>query len=256
MLLFPSSLILKSPWRSAIEEGPRLSMFSFPLILNAMPPGSVYPYSMKCAYLLLACFGAFASDHVVLRTGFQLQAQRHEVRGENIVLHTATGVIELPLSQVEYIETAEAEPPPPPAPPTPKPPQPALNPKQLVDKAAERWGLPAELLHSVARAESSYRPDAISPKGAIGIMQLMPATAAELQADPRDPAQNVDAGARRLRQLLLQYDGQTGKALAAYNAGAGAVERHNGIPPYPETRLYVQKVLWNYHRLSQGTREP
>lgn len=84
-------------------------------------------------------------------------------------------------------------------------------------------------------------------------MQLMPETAARLRADPRDPVQNVDAGARHLRDLLAAYQGSTMKALAAYNAGAGAVERYKGVPPYPETVLYVEKVLRNYQKLSRET---
>jgi soluble lytic murein transglycosylase-like protein len=114
--------------------------------------------------------------------------------------------------------------------------------------------LPPELLHSVARTESAYRTDAVSPKGAIGVMQLMPGTAAMLKADPHDPEQNVEAGARHLRDLLIQYNGETRKALAAYNAGAGAVQRYGGVPPYAETQNYVDKVLRNYWKLAEQKR--
>jgi soluble lytic murein transglycosylase-like protein len=85
-------------------------------------------------------------------------------------------------------------------------------------------------------------------------MQLMPATAARLGADPSDAAQNIDAGTRHLRDLLIQYEGSTHKALAAYNAGEGAVQRYQGIPPYAETRGYVEKVLRNYQKLSGAGR--
>jgi soluble lytic murein transglycosylase-like protein len=91
-------------------------------------------------------------------------------------------------------------------------------------------------------AESGGRADALSPKGAIGLMQLMPGTAKELGADPFDPAQNVDAGARYLRDLLVKYDGQLWHALAAYNAGPGAVDKYNGVPPYRETVRYVDRI--------------
>ncbi|MBL8175470.1 MAG: lytic transglycosylase domain-containing protein, partial [Bryobacterales bacterium] len=97
----------------------------------------------------------------------------------------------------------------------------------------------------------AYRPDAISHKGAIGIMQLMPATAASLNADPHDPEQNVEAGTRLLRELLLQYQDypdQVRRALAAYNAGPGAVQKYNGVPPYRETQSYVNKILDAYRR--------
>jgi soluble lytic murein transglycosylase-like protein len=98
----------------------------------------------------------------------------------------------------------------------------------------------------VARVESSLRPEAVSPKGALGIMQLMPATAQALAADPYDTAQNIDAGARLLRELLLKYNGDVVKALSAYNAGSGAVDRYQGMPPYSETRDYVDKVIRTY----------
>ena len=120
--------------------------------------------------------------------------------------------------------------------------------------AALSNGLPPAFVHSVAKVESALRSDAVSPKGAIGIMQLMPATAAALSADPHDPAQNVEAGARLLRELLIKYENypdQVRRALAAYNAGSGAVDRYNGVPPYRETQAYVEKVLQNYHELSK-----
>jgi soluble lytic murein transglycosylase-like protein len=103
----------------------------------------------------------------------------------------------------------------------------------------------------VVAAESAYRAEAVSPKGALGLMQLMPATARELGADPTDPRQNLDAGARYLRGLLIQYGHSPELALAAYNAGPGAVNRHGGVPPYRETRSYIQRVLRLYHQLQK-----
>jgi soluble lytic murein transglycosylase-like protein len=91
-------------------------------------------------------------------------------------------------------------------------------------------------------AESALNPLAVSPKGAVGLMQLMPSTARTLSANPYDPAQNVDAGARYLRDLLLQYKGGLWHALAAYNAGPGAVARYNGVPPYRETIDYITRI--------------
>lgn len=130
----------------------------------------------------------------------------------------------------------------------------AVDPRELVTQAAVRNGLPPEFVHSVAQVESGYRQDAVSPKGAIGIMQLMPQTAKELEADPSDAEQNVDAGARYLRALLLKYlddPYQVRKALAAYNAGPAAVDRYGGIPPYLETQQFVRRVLERYRALSQ-----
>ncbi|MBL8211344.1 MAG: lytic transglycosylase domain-containing protein, partial [Bryobacterales bacterium] len=125
------------------------------------------------------------------------------------------------------------------------------TPHELVDRVAEQHGLPAALVHAVVKAESAYRQDAISPKGAIGMMQLMPATAASLNVNPYDAEQNVEAGTRYLRQLLIQYQDypdQVKRALAAYNAGPGAVQKYNGVPPYRETQLYVHKVVENYRK--------
>jgi soluble lytic murein transglycosylase-like protein len=116
------------------------------------------------------------------------------------------------------------------------------TPAQLADAAADKYGLPRRLVRSVISTESDFEPRAVSPKGAIGLMQLMPATAEALGADPRDPAQNVDAGTRYLRDLLEKYDGGLWHALAAYNAGPGAVDKYQGVPPYRETIEYVGKI--------------
>jgi peptidoglycan DL-endopeptidase CwlO len=111
----------------------------------------------------------------------------------------------------------------------------------LFGAAEARNGLPTGLLSSVARAESGFRTGATSPAGAVGLMQIMPGTARELGVDPRNPAQAVDGAARLLRSHLDRF-GSTPLALAAYNAGPGAVSRHGGIPPYPETQNYVRRV--------------
>ena len=112
----------------------------------------------------------------------------------------------------------------------------------LARQAAERHGLAPELVLSVVATESGFVSDAVSPKGAAGLMQLMPATAAELGVrDVFDPAQNLDGGSRYLGALLKRYDGDVALSLAAYNAGPAAVARHDGIPPYPETRRYVNR---------------
>jgi soluble lytic murein transglycosylase-like protein len=120
--------------------------------------------------------------------------------------------------------------------------------REVAAAAARRHGLDPELVMAVVSVESGFRPGAVSPKGAQGLMQLMPRTAESLGVeDAFDPAQNLDGGARHLGQLLTLYDGDLVKALAAYNAGEGAVHRHGGVPPYRETRAYVKKVLERYH---------
>jgi soluble lytic murein transglycosylase-like protein len=130
---------------------------------------------------------------------------------------------------------------------------------QLVADAARKYALPRSLVRAVARAESAFNPAAVSVKGAQGVMQLMPGTARELGVrNAFDPAENIDAGAKLLRQLLEKYDGQVAFALAAYNAGQGAVQRHKGVPPYRETRGYIRKIVKDFEkaeRLPEGETE-
>lgn len=112
----------------------------------------------------------------------------------------------------------------------------------LVEAAAKRHQVDPRLVHAVITVESRYRAHARSRKGAMGLMQLMPATARELQVgNPWDPAANIDAGVRHLRQLLDRFDVHL--AVAAYNAGAGAVRKFGGVPPFRETQAYVRQVL-------------
>jgi cell wall-associated NlpC family hydrolase len=118
----------------------------------------------------------------------------------------------------------------------------ALPYASLFSQASEKYGVPATLLAAVARQESAYNPQAVSPAGARGLMQLMPGTARGLGVDPDVPAQAVDGAARLLRDLIDEFD-RVDLALAAYNAGPGAVHRYNGIPPYRETQQYVPAVL-------------
>ncbi|MBM6401459.1 transglycosylase SLT domain-containing protein [Phycicoccus sonneratiae] len=114
--------------------------------------------------------------------------------------------------------------------------------QSLFASATARYGLPQGLLTAVAKAESGFDTRAVSPAGALGLMQLMPATARGLGVDPMVPAQAVDGAARMLSRDLARF-GSVGLAVAAYNAGAGAVQRYGGVPPYPETQQYVRRVL-------------
>ena len=112
----------------------------------------------------------------------------------------------------------------------------------LIQRAAEAHGVDPYLIHALIEAESGYRATAISHRGAMGLMQLMPSLAEEYAVtDPYDPAENIAAGARHLRRLMDRYG--VASALAAYNAGEGAVRRFDGIPPYPETQGYVARVM-------------
>ena len=113
----------------------------------------------------------------------------------------------------------------------------------IIAEAAETYKLDPLMIRSVMRAESAFNAMAISPVGAMGLMQLMPAVAAELGADdPMDPRQNIMAGSRYLRQLLNAHRGNVRLALASYNAGPGNVKKYRGVPPFKETRNYVKKV--------------
>jgi Transglycosylase SLT domain len=207
--------------------------------------------------LILAVSPAFGGEYVVFSSGLKMRADRHEQSAGIIRLFYNGGVTEVPATLVSGFEEEEVVTPPP-APPEPAVVEPVAppialpetqnDPKTMVRDAAKRSGLPPEFVESVAQVESGFRPEAVSPKGALGVMQLMPETAKTLGADPRDTAQNIDAGTRLLRELLLKYNGDVVKALAAYNAGQGAVDKYQGMPPYNETRWYVNKVIDAYQK--------
>jgi len=123
-------------------------------------------------------------------------------------------------------------------------PIPAAEADKLISSTASRQGVDENLLRNVIRQESSFRPCAVSSKGALGLMQLMPATLERLGVkNPLDPAENVDAGARFLKDLLVRYGGDLTRALGAYNAGPGKVDAANGVPEFPETLEYIKRIL-------------
>lgn len=226
----------------------------------------------------LICFAAIAwpilslpalgGEYAVLSTGFRLHADRHEWAGGRVRLFSAGGVAELPAELVVNFEVEDAAQPVAVAAPVAQAAASAAEPAEtlpgqptplrLAGDAAQKFALPEPFVRSVMQVESAFRPDAVSPKGAIGLMQLMPDTARTLRVDPLDPRQNTEGGAAYLRELLAKYEGDPDQvllALAAYNAGPAAVERYHGVPPYPETRQYILRVLRAWRENEQGKNE-
>jgi hypothetical protein len=208
---------------------------------------AIFTRCLQAAAIFAACAVLCpARENVCLKNGFCLQVDSHIQTGRVLVLHAGSGTLEFPASEVARIQTVLETP----AQnarmraPTDRP----ATARDLLNQAAKSQGIPGELVQSVARAESGFRQDAVSSRGALGLMQLMPATAAGLGVDPKRAAENAEGGAKYLRTLLLRYHGDSALALAAYNAGPGAVERFGGVPPYEETRRYVTKVLNEYAR--------
>ena len=130
---------------------------------------------------------------------------------------------------------------PPPAPLAPSPDVETV--RAQISSTATAYALDPKLVEAVAWRESRFRASALSNKGAIGVMQLMPGTARDLGVDPDDPAQNIRGGTMYLRRMLSEFGGDVRLALAAYNAGPGAVRKHGGVPPYAETQAYVTSIL-------------
>lgn len=194
-----------------------------------------------------------AGERVVLTTGYEMHADRHEELGATVRIFDAGSVTELPKALVAEYHAEEYTPAAPvPAAVVPHPAAANQDPKQLVKAFVEKQNLPRELValvSSVIRQESGFHVDALSPKGAIGLMQLMPGTARDLGVNPRVAVENIEGGTRYLTELLKKYEGhddQVVRALAAYNAGPAAVDKYNGVPPYAETRAYVRRVVKNY----------
>jgi soluble lytic murein transglycosylase-like protein len=190
----------------------------------------------------------------VLSNGFSIRHIRREVRDGGITrLYTsADDFVDVPSEQISSIEEA---------PPTVRAAAPAVvTPPavpQLIDSASLKHSVDADFIRSVIRAESGFNSKAVSPKGAQGLMQLMPDTAQKLGvSNSFEPGPNIDAGTRYLRELLVQYHGDVARALAAYNAGPQRVAQYGGVPPYRETRAYVRRVINDYNRAKKSSQKP
>jgi soluble lytic murein transglycosylase-like protein len=204
------------------------------------------------SFVIFVCFVASAvparAEIVYFNTGRTMSVKSHRVEGGTVVLALRTGgEIVMDASMIARVAPDEVPYPepvvePPPAVVAAVEPVSDVPYGAIIDKVSAEQGVPAKLVRAVIQVESAYQERARSPKGAMGLMQLMPATAKQYAVrDPYDPASNIEAGIKHLKGLLQRLP--VALALAAYNAGEGAVQRFNGIPPYPETRSYVSRIL-------------
>jgi len=212
---------------------------------------------------LLAALPCSAADLAVLRNGFSIRHERRQVIGNVTRLYVDgdnSSFVDVLTEQIDHFEALPEDAPAQPVKTAPSRPQtpaaqvPQQNPQpldldELVNAASEVYRLDPDLVTSVIRAESGFNVRAVSPKGAQGLMQLMPQTAFQLGvANAFDPRANVEAGARYLRALLERYNFDLIKALAAYNAGPERVEQYGGVPPYYETKAYVARVVKDFNK--------
>jgi hypothetical protein len=181
------------------------------------------------------------ADYLVLRSGARLNVTAYQLIGGHYHVQLNGGSAEIVASDVVAIEPEEI------FVSTPRMPIMQAPFGELIETAAKKYGVDSDLVYSVIAAESGFKPQAISRRGARGLMQLLPSTASRLGVkDIFDPAQNIDAGTRYLRDLLALYRGDLVLTLAAYNAGPGAVQRYGRVPPYNETQSYVQAIRKTY----------
>lgn len=217
---------------------------------------------LSIALLLCACYSR-ADEIVHLDNGHELLCSRHEQLGNVTRLYLdASGFIDMPTRQIQGFETSADVPvltPHSSSTNLPEKREPApLDTKSIrkqIEIAAQATGVDPDFIESVIRTESAYNVAAVSPKGARGLMQLMPSTAALLGVkDSLNAEANIDGGSRYLHDLLVRYDGDAVKALAAYNAGPSRVEQYKGVPPYRETRTYVARVIrdFNHRKLAKS----
>jgi soluble lytic murein transglycosylase-like protein len=192
--------------------------------------------------LALAAFAAGArADYFVLRSGARLNVTAYQLVGERYRIQIYGGSAEIAAADVITIEPEEIF--------IPAPRMPLIQAPygDMIQSAAKKYNVDADLIFSVIAAESNFNPRAISRRGARGLMQLLPATGTRFGVkDIFDPAQNIDAGTQYLRDLMARYQGDLVLTLAAYNAGPGAVQRYGRVPPYHETISYVRAIRKTY----------
>src|SRR6267142_3416468 len=218
------------------------------------------------ALFAMAALPCFAGEVAVLRNGFSIKHERREVVGELTWLYVSadgSSFVDVPTAEIEHFEAA-------PEPATsvnkgltslplaknandrtsaPVTERTPVDLSDVVNAASGRYRLDPDLVNSVIKAESGFHVHAISPKGAQGLMQLMPGTASQLGVpNAFDPQANVEGGTKYLRELLERYNYDLVKALAAYNAGPQRVEQYGGVPPYYETRAYVARIVRDFNK--------
>jgi soluble lytic murein transglycosylase-like protein len=209
-----------------------------------------------CAVVILILTATcFAADLAVLRNGFSIPHERREQIGNITRLYLSidgTNYADIPTEQIDRFEKGPPTLPAPQvqaAPAAMSIPAPAVSLDQAIAAGSERYRIDPDLISSVIRAESNFNARAVSPKGAQGLMQLMPKTASQLGVvNPFDPQANVDGGTKYLRELIERYNFDLVKALAAYNAGPHRVEQYGGVPPYRETRAYVARIVRDFNK--------
>jgi soluble lytic murein transglycosylase-like protein len=210
------------------------------------------------ALLAIIARPCLAADSAVLHNGFSIRHERREVIGTITRLFVGgdkASFVDVPTVEIDHFEAVPEEPAVPPAlqasgKPVGHPPAPnKIDLNELVRTASGTYRLDPDLVNSVIRAESGFNVHAVSPKGAQGLMQLMPQTSSQLGVQNAfDPQANVEGGTRYLRELLERYNFDLIKALAAYNAGPQRVEQYGGVPPYYETKAYVARIVRDFNK--------
>jgi hypothetical protein len=221
------------------------------------------------AILAIAALPCFAGEVAVLKNGFEIRHERRIVIGDKTRLYVKadkSSFVDVPTAEIDHFEgapdlpasAASTAPVKVSAPNVVQnakgaklsfPARPVADLNQVVNDASDRYRLDPDLVNSVIKAESDFHVRAVSPKGARGLMQLMPGTANQLGVpNAFDPQANVDGGTKYLRELLERYNFDLVKALAAYNAGPERVERFGGVPPYYETRTYVARIVKDFNK--------
>jgi hypothetical protein len=214
------------------------------------------PLLLLMSLAVLAMAVPAGAEIVLLQSGRTLSVKGHRFQGDSIVLMLRSGgevtcdktlVEKILPDEVPYPEPVPQKPAvtaAPVAPQTPRSLEAATPYGEIISAMSQAHGVDPVLVSALIQVESGYRPKARSPKGAMGLMQLMPATAREYKVrNPFDPKANIEAGIKHLKSLIDRFDQDMALSLAAYNAGEGAVKKFNGIPPYRETRNYVTRIL-------------